>query len=84
MMQNLVSVGDQPARTSLLSREYMEHMGQTLISACNQLEEHGLVDYQMGLWEEEIICGKLIPNIVKAPDLTLPLFNSPTSMPRRG
>jgi hypothetical protein len=36
----------------------MEEMGKTLIQLCDQLEQHGLVDYQMGIWEEEILCGK--------------------------
>lgn len=26
---------------------------------CDKMEQHGLVDYQMGIWEEEILCGKL-------------------------
>lgn len=36
----------------------MEEMGKDLIQLCDQLEQHGLVDYQMGIWEEEILCGK--------------------------
>lgn len=36
----------------------MEAMGKALIQLCDQLEQHGLVDYQMGIWEEEILCGK--------------------------
>lgn len=67
MTQDLVSTGHQPTQTSLLSRERMEEMGKVLIQLCDQLEQHGLVDYQMGIWEEEILCGKFIPNIVKAP-----------------
>lgn len=33
-------------------------MGKELIQLCDQVEQHGLVDYQMGIWEEEILCGK--------------------------
>lgn len=36
----------------------METMGKDLIQLCDQLEQHGLVDYQMGIWEEEILSGK--------------------------
>jgi hypothetical protein len=36
----------------------MEAMGKDLIQLCDQLEQHGLVDYQMGIWEEEILSGK--------------------------
>jgi hypothetical protein len=36
----------------------MEAMGKDLIQLCDQLEPHGLVDYQMGIWEEEILSGK--------------------------
>ena len=36
----------------------METMGKDLIQLCDQLETHGLVDYQMGIWEEEILSGK--------------------------
>ncbi|KAJ6117932.1 hypothetical protein N7523_005683 [Penicillium sp. IBT 18751x] len=55
LTQEAVSMGRQPAQTSLLSRECMEEMGKVLIQLCDQLEEHGLVDYQMGIWEEEIL-----------------------------
>lgn len=58
LTQDLVATGHQPAQTSLLSRERMEEMGKDLIQLCDQLEQHGLVDYQMGIWEEEILCGR--------------------------
>ncbi|KAJ5144487.1 hypothetical protein N7526_001995 [Penicillium atrosanguineum] len=56
MTQELVSTGQQPAQTSLLSRDNLEAMGKDLIRLCDQLQAHGLVDYQMGIWEEEILC----------------------------
>lgn len=37
----------------------MEDMGEELIRLCDKLEPHGLVDYQMGIWEEEILSGEL-------------------------
>jgi hypothetical protein len=36
----------------------METMGKELIRLCDVMEKHGLVDYQMGVWEEEIITRK--------------------------
>ena len=42
---------------SLLSADMMEDMGRELISLCDKIEQHGLVDYQMGIWEEEILSG---------------------------
>lgn len=54
----------------------MESMGKALIQLCDQLEQHGLVDYQMGIWEEEILCGKfttlILPN---KPRLTISQLN---------
>lgn len=36
----------------------MVAMGKELIQLSDQLEQHGLVDYQMGIWEEEILSGR--------------------------
>ncbi|KAJ5674780.1 uncharacterized protein N7477_004714 [Penicillium maclennaniae] len=71
MTQDLVSTGHQPIPTSLLSRERMEEMGKVLIQLCDQLEQHGLVDYQMGIWEEEILCvlGQCLDLMESRPDL---------------
>ncbi|KUL81403.1 hypothetical protein ZTR_09772 [Talaromyces verruculosus] len=33
----------------------MEAMGKFLIKVCDGIERHGLVDYEMGVWEEEIL-----------------------------
>lgn len=40
---------------SVLSYEFMESMGKEIVRLCDIMEKHGLVDYQMGIWEEEII-----------------------------
>ncbi|KAJ5203960.1 uncharacterized protein N7498_004839 [Penicillium cinerascens] len=71
LTQDLVATGHQPAQTSLLSRERMEEMGKDLIQLCDQLEPHGLVDYQMGIWEEEILCvlGQCLDLTESRPDL---------------
>ncbi|KAK1149886.1 hypothetical protein N8T08_003442 [Aspergillus melleus] len=56
LTQELLQTGRQPPRTSLLAGEVMENLGKELISLCDRMEQHGLVDYQMGIWEEEILC----------------------------
>ena len=43
---------------SLLPKESLEEMGNELVSLCDGLEKHGLVDYQMGVSEQEIIESK--------------------------
>jgi hypothetical protein len=60
LTQDVVATGRQPPQASLLSWDRMEAMGKELIQLCDQLEQHGLVDYQMGIWEEEILSGRWI------------------------
>ncbi|EED12468.1 conserved hypothetical protein [Talaromyces stipitatus ATCC 10500] len=45
----------QALPATMLNADTMERMGQELIRLCDQVEPHGLVDYQMGIWEEEIL-----------------------------
>ncbi|KAI6782873.1 uncharacterized protein J7T54_002032 [Emericellopsis cladophorae] len=42
----------RPAR--LLSYDSIENIGDEIVRLCNDLERHGLVDYQYGVWEEQI------------------------------
>lgn len=58
MTHELLQAGRQVSRTSILSIEAMDNLGKQLIPLCDQLEQHGLVDYEMGIWEEEILSGK--------------------------
>ncbi|KAF3935507.1 hypothetical protein ABW19_dt0200696 [Dactylella cylindrospora] len=44
----------QPPR-DLIPEEDLEKMGGELLRHCDNMEKHGLVDYQMGVWEEEIL-----------------------------
>lgn len=44
----------------------MNRMVDDLVALCDQLEQYGLVDYEMGIWEEEIthiftVCIDLLP-----------------------
>ncbi|KAH7263946.1 hypothetical protein B0J15DRAFT_258433 [Fusarium solani] len=45
----------QPSRSqSLMSKAMIKKMGNELIRLCDGIERHGLVDYQYGVWEEQI------------------------------
>ncbi|CEO58315.1 hypothetical protein PMG11_03046 [Penicillium brasilianum] len=71
LTQDVVATGRQSPQTSLLSRDRMEAMGKDLIQLCDQLEQHGLVDYQMGIWEEEIlsVLGQCLDLMESRPEL---------------
>lgn len=43
---------------STISQDSLEEMGQELVSLCDGMERYGLVDYQLGVWEEQIIAGE--------------------------
>lgn len=44
---------------NLLGEPFLEQMGNELVRLCDSIERHGLVDYQIGVWEEEIISSML-------------------------
>lgn len=50
--------GQQQHIANLLTVETMESMGDTVVQLCDKLEPKGLVDYELGFWEEEIISSK--------------------------
>lgn len=45
---------------SLISKDELEDLGKEVVKLCDGVEKHGLVDYQYGVWEEEIISSKSI------------------------
>lgn len=52
----MLDTGQRPHHPqSLLESDQMEGMGKELVRLCDIMEKHGLVDYQMGVWEEEIV-----------------------------
>ncbi|KAH7066665.1 hypothetical protein BKA63DRAFT_495575 [Paraphoma chrysanthemicola] len=54
--QEMVATGQRPQPPkSLIEYDFLEKMGTQLVKHCDNMEKHGLVDYQMGVWEEEII-----------------------------
>ena len=61
MTQRLLSTGQPPqSPESMIEHNYMDRMGRELVRLCDNMEKHGLVDYQMGVWEEEITACKTV------------------------
>ena len=59
MTQRILDSGQTPQPPqSILRLDFLERMGRELVRLCDGMERHGLVDYQMGVWEEEIISGE--------------------------
>ena len=42
---------------TLVSKSMIKKMGNELIRLCDGIERHGLVDYQYGVWEDQITAG---------------------------
>ncbi|KAJ5972793.1 uncharacterized protein N7479_002711 [Penicillium vulpinum] len=85
LVLEVIATSQQPAHTSLIRREHMDAMGRDLIQLCDQLEPHGLVDYQMGIWEEEIlsVLGQCLDLMDSSPDLHhIPARPEATVVPR--
>ncbi|GMF77631.1 unnamed protein product [Aspergillus oryzae] len=55
ILDNLNNHIPPPAFTDRL----LERLGEHIIQMCNYLEKFGLVDYEMGVWEEEILDGMI-------------------------
>ncbi|KAF2271604.1 uncharacterized protein EI97DRAFT_462720 [Westerdykella ornata] len=53
--EGLKKSGHSMSSPSLISHEFLKRMGDQIVKFSNAFEKHGLVDYQMGIWEEEII-----------------------------
>jgi hypothetical protein len=50
----------QPKQT-LVSQEELQKMGNDLTRMCDTIQHHGLVDYEHGVWEEQIIDSRCDP-----------------------
>jgi hypothetical protein len=62
MMAAVVSTGQRPQPPqTLVEPDFLEKMGDQVVKNCDSIEKHGLVDYQMGVWEEEIIASQYRP-----------------------
>lgn len=61
MTKEMLTTGQPPQRPqSLIDYEFMEKMGRDLVRLCDGIEKHGLVDYQMGVAEEDIFEGEIV------------------------
>lgn len=51
----LMISSQQPLRAqTVMSKSMVKKMGDELIRLCDGIERHGLIDYQYGVWEEQI------------------------------
>lgn len=66
---------------NVISKAFLRKMGDDLIRLCDRMEQHGLVDYEMGVWEEEILSG-WSPHCGETHYCTKLIFSSPDSMHR--
>ena len=58
LTQDMLRTGQRPAPPhALLGEDFLDKMGSQLVRLCDGMEQYGLVDYEMGVWEEEIISG---------------------------
>ncbi|KAF2124831.1 hypothetical protein P153DRAFT_128780 [Dothidotthia symphoricarpi CBS 119687] len=56
LTQDMIRTGQRPQPPqTLIDYDFLEKMGTQLVKNCDTMEKHGLVDYQMGVWEEEIV-----------------------------
>ena len=51
--------GQSLASQNILQEASLTSMGNTLLRFCDGLDKYGLVDYQMGVQEEEILSSKV-------------------------
>lgn len=59
MQKDMMEPGRQLQRSqTLITKEGLEKMGKELVRLCDGIERHGLVDYQYGVWEQQIIESK--------------------------
>lgn len=58
--QQMLGSGRPPSPPrDLIQEGFLERMGDEVVRLCDTMERHGLVDYQMGVWEEEIISSEI-------------------------
>jgi hypothetical protein len=61
--------GGRPAPPlTLMEPDLMESMGKEIVRLCDIMEKFGLVDYEMGVWEEDIINRTSVGRIVRWSD----------------
>ena len=72
LVEEMRATGQRPqAPQSIIEYDFIEKMGNKLVKNCDNMEKHGLVDYQMGVWEEEITASacKQTPSLCRTDHL---------------
>lgn len=46
-----------PQGQTIISKDGLKNLGDELIDLCDGLQCYGFIDYQMGVWETEILTG---------------------------
>ena len=65
--QKMTKQGQLPVSPqSYLQKDFLEKAGRELVRLCDGIERYGLIDYQMGVWEEEIITSRFILHCLEA------------------
>lgn len=89
MTQEVLNSGQRAqAPQSLIEYNSLEDMGKEIVRLCDIMEKHGLVDYQMGVWEEEIVamlttCLDLLEELPGSAATSQPVPSPPTSRRRQ-
>jgi hypothetical protein len=61
MTQDAMQTGVSPRLPqSIISQDFLLKMSKELVRLCDGVEKHGLVDYQLGVWEENIMDSKFM------------------------
>lgn len=76
LTQEFLHVGAAPRHPqSLIPREFLWKMSKELVRLSDSVEKHGLVDYQLGIWEENIMNSKSLYGITaSSPDILIVLL----------
>lgn len=59
--KEMMSAQNLQSGQTLILQEGLVEMGDELVMLCDEIEKHGLVDYEQGVWEERIIDSRCNP-----------------------
>jgi len=85
MTEEMIQNGRQPPEPqSILSVQSLEDLSKELVRLCDNIERHGLVDFQMGVAEEQIIDRTLYYVPILPPKITVPRVAITTKKKKEG
>ena len=61
---------------SLMAQEFITKMAKDLIRMCDVIEKHGLIDYQYGVAEEQIIQGMTTQGVSTQVSMLIQFYSS--------